>query len=150
MQRSDCRTSTPRSLLQLGDFPVLIICLALGLATTGCDSLPGFGDSSPPNSPSGLNAASGDASIALEWNAVQAEDLAGYNVYRSTSTISSVSGTSPINGESPVSDTSYTDDTAENGTLYHYVVTAVDEAENESDPSGEVEKTAFAEPPNRP
>jgi hypothetical protein len=32
----------------------------------------------------------------------------------------------------------------------HYVVTAVDTAANESNPSGEIEKTPFDDPPSRP
>ena len=115
----------------------------------GCD-LGGDEDTTPPEPPTGLSAASQDAAITLDWSAVQADDLAGYNVYRSTSAIGDVSGKDPVNGGDPVSDASYTDNATDNGTTYHYVVTAVDKGENESDPSGEVQKTPFADPPDRP
>ncbi len=128
----------------------VLLGLALGIIATGCD-LPGFGgDDSPPEVPTGLSADSEDSAVVLDWETVQAGDLSGYNVYRSTSTIADVSGMDPVHGGGAVSDASYTDDTAENGTTYHYVVTAVDEAGNESNPSGEVQKTPFTDPPDRP
>lgn len=103
-----------------------------------------------PAAPSGLSGESKDAAIDLTWEAVDAEDLDGYNVYRSTSSIGDdVSGLDPQNG-SPLTETSFPDDGVENGTTYHYVVTAVDTDGNASDPSGEVEKTPFDEPPSRP
>ena len=132
--------------------PVLFLglILGIGIVATSCD-LPGFGsDDSPPDSPTGLSADSEDSAIALDWETVQAGDLGGYNVYRSTSAIGDVSGKDPVNGGDPVSDASYTDNATDNGTTYHYVVTAVDKGDNESDPSGEVQKTPFADPPDRP
>lgn len=116
----------------------------------GCNLFGGNKDTTPPEPPTGLSAASQDAAITLDWSAVEADDLAGYNVYRSTSAIGDVSGKDPVNGGDPVSDASYTDNATDNGTTYHYVVTAVDKGGNESDPSGEVQKTPFADPPDRP
>ena len=60
-------------------------------------------------------------------------DLAGYYIYRSTT---SGSGYVKLNGLLGSSD--YTDDTAENGITYFYVATAVDTSSNESDSSDEV------------
>jgi TolB protein len=118
---------------------------------TGCGLFGGAGeDTTSPEPPTGLSAVSQDAAIALDWGAVQADDLAGYNVYRSTSTIGDVSNLDPVNASAPVTGASYTDDTAGNGTRYRYVVTAIDKAGNESEPSGEIEKTPFAAPPDRP
>lgn len=128
--------------LRLRSLLVASLVLALG----GCGILGGE-DMTPPESPSGLSAASQDGAIALNWNAVQADDLAGYSVYRSTSSGVSTSGSPLDKGVSPAE---YLDKTVENGTTYYYVVTAVDEAENESDPSGEVDKTPFSNPPDRP
>ena len=132
--------------------PVLFLGLILGvgIVATSCD-LPGFGsDDSPPDSPTGLSADSEDSAIALDWETVQAGDLSGYNVYRSTSAIGDVSNLDPLNGSEPVTGASYTDDTAENGTTYRCVVTAVNESDNESDPSEEVQKTPFSDPPDQP
>ncbi|WP_251980640.1 TolB family protein [Salinibacter ruber] len=122
--------------------------LATGALIVGCDSggssMGGGdnGDGSGGNgttlsAPSGLSGSAGDGTVDLGWDAVSAEDLGGYNVYRSTSSISDISGKSPLN-ESLLSGTSYTDDGVENGTTYYYVVSAVDTSGNESDPSSEV------------
>jgi len=73
-----------------------------------------------------------------------------YRVYRSTSSGVDASG-SPL--ETGISSTEHVDETAENGTKYFYVVTAVatEGGENaESGPSNEVEKTPFSDPPDRP
>lgn len=123
---------------------------AFCLVLLGCDAIGEGGDAAPPDSPTGLSAQSQDSKISLDWNDVQAEDLAGYNVYRSTSSIGDISDLTPVNGNSPVTQANYADDRVENGTTYHYVVTAVDEAENESESSGKVEKTPFPGPPDRP
>lgn len=127
-------------------------CLAVGLAGAGCDGPP------PPEAPTGLEGVSKDGAIALEWSAVQAENLTGYNVYRSTSSFVRPGEARKVN-ESLTESPSYSDGGVENGTTYHYRVTAVVEAEGflgigggteESAPSGKVEKTPFAEPPDRP
>ncbi|WP_259080752.1 TolB protein [Salinibacter ruber] len=95
------------------------------------------GNGTTLSAPSGLSGSAGDGTVDLGWDAVSAEDLGGYNIYRSTSSISDISGKSPLN-ESLLSGTSYTDDGVENGTTYYYVVSAVDTSGNESDPSSEV------------
>lgn len=117
----------------------------LCLCGVGCGLL-GEDDTSPPSAPSTLNAESGDGEIALAWSTVDENDLEGYNLYRSTSAIDSVSAAEMVNAE-VVSDTSFTDPSVENGTVYHYRVTAVDENDNESAPSTEVEVRPFSEPP---
>jgi TolB protein len=106
-------------------------------------------DTTAPAAPSGLTGESGNSAIDLTWSAVGADDLDGYNVYRASSSIDDVADLSPQNGEL-VTETSFVDESAENGTTYHYAVTAVDTASNESGPSGVVEKTPFDEPPSRP
>lgn len=128
---------------------VTVVLLALSLTTAGCGLL-GSEDTTPPEAPSGLRAESQDSAVALRWSAVGDGDLAGYNVYRSSSSIEKLSGVESLNGAEPVSETSLTDEAVGNGNTYHYVVTALDDAGNESDPSGEVTKTPFASPPDRP
>ena len=47
-----------------------------------------------------------------------------------------------------VSSTRYTDGGAQNGTEYHYVVTAVGEGDTESGPTDAISRTPFASPPD--
>ena len=101
---------------------------------------PDPGDTTPPAPPSGLAATAGDARVALSWTAGASGDVAGYRVYRGTST--PVPAANPISGSALVTGTSFTDTTAQNGTTYHYVVAAVDASANESTPS----ETASATP----
>lgn len=80
----------------------------------------------PTDAPSGLAVEEGNGQLVLTWDAVM--DAAGYNVYRS-----------PLNGggwvkvnADVVLDTTYTDTTVVNSRTYYYVVTALDDAGNES------------------
>ena len=113
----------------------------------GDDDGGGDEDTTAPAAPGSFSGESMDSAIDLTWGAVDADDLDGYNVYRGTESGVGTSG-DPL--ESGLSETSYTDEGAENGTTYYYVVTAVDTADNESDPSSEVERTPFDSPPDRP
>ena len=124
--------------LLLGIFFVLSGCGAGG--SNGTDERPG--DTTPPNAPLGLSGTSGDTEVTLHWNTVTASDLQAYRVYRATSTsIEDISSRNPV---SSLSDTSFTDTGLTNGTEYSYVVTAVDDAGNESTPSDAVEKIPAA------
>ena len=98
--------------------------------------------SSPPTAPTGLFATQDSGAVNLRWTAPSSGDLAGYNVYRSTSP--SVPLTGPINGGIPVPGTIYTDNGRTNGTPYYYVVTAVDTSANQSVASNEVSATPLA------
>ncbi|WP_162891542.1 fibronectin type III domain-containing protein [Salinibacter ruber] len=118
-----------------------------GGSNGGSDDNSSSGLEAPP-APTGLEADSQDGAIGLDWDAVSATD--SYRVYRSTSSGVDVSG-SPL--DSGIGSADYTDGTAENGTRYYYVVTAVAEEDGEtveSDPSSEVKKTPFSDPPDRP
>lgn len=97
-----------------------------------------------PDAPSGLTGESGDSVIKLRWEAVGGAET--YNVYRDTSSIGTNAG--PLS--EGVSSTSYDDTDAENGTTYLYRVTAVEASGNESEMSGEIEKTPFPAPPDSP
>ena len=76
----------------------------------------------PPSAPSGLTATAGDRVVTLNWNANSEGDLAGYNVYRSTTP---GGGYVLLNG-SLLSSPEFDDATVANFKLYNYVVTAVD------------------------
>lgn len=131
--------------------------MALALVFAGCGGAganggsedPSSDESAPPEAPGGLEAESEDGAVALSWETVGADDLEGYYVYRGTTSLNEVSNRDPIT-ESSISDVSYVDDAAENGTKYYYRVTAVDEDDNESDPSSEATATPFSNPPERP
>jgi len=87
-----------------------------------------------PSAPTGLTATAGDSAVDLSWNANPEADLAGYNLYRSTT-----SGSGYIKANSVlITDTNYHDSSLTNGTTYYYVITAVDNFNNESDYSDEV------------
>ncbi|MEO7933317.1 MAG: LamG-like jellyroll fold domain-containing protein [Chthoniobacterales bacterium] len=71
-----------------------------------------------PNAPSGLTATPGNGQIALSWSA--ASGAASYNVKRST-----VSGGPYTVIASGLTATNYVDNPVVNGTIYFYVITAV-------------------------
>jgi TolB protein len=140
---------------------VFILCTGflLGVSLLGCSGAGsnsngnGEGepteDTSAPSAPSGLSADSKEGAVGLDWEAVGADDLDEYNVYRDTSPISDISGRSPV-ADSPGGESTYNDESVSNGSTYHYRVTAIDENGNESDPSAEATATPFSEPPDRP
>jgi hypothetical protein len=72
--------------------------------------------------PTGLKATPGGGEVTLSWDPVSSLNLAGYNVYRSTSAtdIGTKLNASPIPG------TTYTDTGLINGVTYYYRVSAVD------------------------
>jgi glucuronoarabinoxylan endo-1,4-beta-xylanase len=91
-------------------------------------------DTTAPAVPLNLVAVPGDATVLLQWDGNSEEDFAGYNIYRSTHTGESYQkiNTSLLTG--PV----YTDNNVVNGTIYYYVVTALDLVSNESAGSNEI------------
>ena len=94
-------------------------------------------DSIPPEAPANVTAAGHASSVSVSWTPNAELDLAGYNVYRSETSPVSIAGT-PLNGGTLITGTTFDDPTTELGTVYHYVVTAVDSSDNESLPSAEV------------
>ncbi len=77
-----------------------------------------------PNVPTGLGATPISASlIELNWTAPSGT-VSGYNVYRGT-TPGGENYASPLNGSTPITSTTYTDATVSAGTMYYYVVEAV-------------------------
>jgi hypothetical protein len=98
----------------------------------GCHTWSHAPDFTPPSSPTGLRTSTGDNFIELFWNANREPDVAGYNVYVS----SSYGGRYGLiaSAERPY----YNDLHAKNGTVYYYAVTAYDFDGNESDLSKDV------------
>ena len=85
-----------------------------------------------------LNAPS-NSSVTLTWNANKESDLAGYRVYRATSSGTYGAPIATIQGNT----TSYVATGLQFGTTYFFVVTAFDIAGNESAYSNEVSKSIF-------
>lgn len=116
--------------LQDAEYAASLVPIYAGAGTP----YPPEGDFDPPAAPGGLVADAGNAVVDLDWNDNSETDLAGYNVYRSTT---SGGGYIKLN-TTKVSDSEYTDETAANGVTYFYVVEAVDLSANNSDFSNEV------------
>ena len=106
----------------------IIFCMSLALPLVSCSG----GDSNEP-------AASPPASIAtasaqFEWDPNTETDLAGYKVYKGTS---SGQYGAPI-ATLPASSTSYEADGLQEGSTYFFVVTAYDTSGNEGPLSAEL------------
>ncbi len=91
----------------------------------------------PPATPTGLAATAGNNTVSLDWNNNGESDLAGYNVYRSTT---SGIGYAKQNS-SLLTNSDYNDSNVSNGTTYYYVVTAADTGGLESNYPSEVSAT---------
>ena len=94
-------------------------------------------DTVAPAAPTGLTATPGNARVTLDWADNAEADLAGYNVYRSTTPGGAYA---KING-SLISASAFTDTGVTNGATYYYVVTAADLSANESSFSNEASAT---------
>jgi len=90
-------------------------------------------DRTPPDAPTGLEAEGANRQVSLKWAANTDQDLAGYNVYRSTTP----DGSYGRMNTTVVTGTAYTDVQVVNGSVYYYRITAVDTAvpANESGPT---------------
>ena len=104
----------------------------------------GFVDSDPPGSPRGLSGVVVEGGVSLEWIPCSEEDLCGYYVYRLRSARPD-GGHDPFDIDRavrlnalPLSGASYFDDDVDGHATYHYAVSAVDLAWNESAPSAPV------------
>jgi hypothetical protein len=97
-------------------------------------------DFTAPLAPTGLQSTSGNSTASLDWNNNSEGNLAGYNIYRSTTF---GSGYAKLN-VSLLSSSNYVDNTVTNGTIYYYVVTAVDIYSNESEYSSQASAIPLA------
>jgi hypothetical protein len=86
-----------------------------------------------PDAPTGLTATGGVAEVSLDWDDNSESDLAGYLVYRATTT----GGPYTEITASMLTSSDYNDSAVSGGTTYYYTVTAVDDYANESDYSSE-------------
>ena len=112
------------------------------LAFYGCekDSSTGL-DNTAPEKPTGLKASIEETYIQLTWDENTEEDLAGYNIYRSK-----ISGSEYAKINSEIIEVSKYPTFIDTfglikGTTYYYVISAIDNFENESEISGEIDAT---------
>ncbi|MFQ6001080.1 MAG: hypothetical protein ACE5LG_05370, partial [Anaerolineae bacterium] len=94
----------------------------------------------PPAPPQNLRAAGGDEQVSLGWDANTEPDLAGYMIYRSTTSGGDFTLTATVGPAT----TRYLSADVDNGVTYYYLVTAFDLGGNESDPSNEAGATPIA------
>ena len=85
--------------------------------------------------PAGLSAEDGTGRIELAWQAVDDEDLIGYNVYRSSQPDLSFGRLGAEASSSTTGETTYIDSGLSAGQLFFYKVSAVT-TQGESEPSG--------------
>jgi autotransporter-associated beta strand protein len=79
-----------------------------------------------PTAPTGLQATpTSSGPVNLAWTAAKGDQV-GYNIYRGTT--SGGENVTTINGGTPIVTTSYTDATAVAGTIYYYIIEAVNAA----------------------
>jgi len=109
---------------------LLLITIPAALLLMGCEHV--IVPSEPPSAPTGLYTSTGDNFIELFWNANPEHNIAGYNVYVS----SSYDGRYTAIGSSE--EPYYVDWGAVNGNYYYYAVTAYDFDGNESPLSKDV------------
>lgn len=96
-----------------------------------------YQDRFAPAVPAELVALAEAGRIRLVWRSVDAEDLAGYIVYRRTG-----NGSFERVTAQPITAPEYNDTVLTAGKTYGYRVTAIDKAGNESDPGAEVRAEA--------
>lgn len=112
----------------------LIIFAATLAAFSGCHIENDFGnyDNRPPSPPANIYTVTGDNRVDLTWDENSERDVAGYNIYYSTS----YNGKYTLIGSSETN--YYIDYGAENGVTCYYAVTAYDYDGNESELSEDV------------
>lgn len=127
-------------------------CMVLSISVVSCGSSGGGEGSSTgsgtsstttPVAPTGVGATAGDAQVTISWSAVT--DATSYNLYWSTTPgVTKATGTKISGATSP-----YIHSGLSNGTIYYYVVTAVNSA-GESAESSIVSASPLASPAPRP
>lgn len=125
----------------------VILTVADAAGNTSLDSLVvTVLDITPPVVPTSLDATYSDGTVSLSWQASSdnSGSVAGYNIYRSTSS----GGPYEKLNSSLLVATNYLDAGVAQGSIYYYVITAVDTAGNESGYSNEaVVSSTGSEPP---
>jgi len=142
-QINACDLATPYGTIDVADVQAAIN-MALGTSTCTAN-IAGAGVCNAAVVQRVVNAAAGNGcvtgygavphSATLTWTASTSANIAGYNVYRSTT----AGGPYTKINSSVVTGTTYTDITTQAGVTYYYVVTAVDTSNNESSYSNQAQ-----------
>lgn len=122
-----------------------------GSANISADLAPTTADRVAPLAPASLSAVRGDGRATVNWARNAEADLAGYRVYRSTSTPVALDTAHRISGSGPLTARTFTSTGLRNGTKYWFAVTAVDRTGNQSRASAAVSAVpADTTPPRAP
>ncbi|MGW1714205.1 pectinesterase family protein [Streptomyces sp. NPDC002156] len=113
-----------------------------GSANVSVKVTPAAKDKVKPNAPVGVKASYAYPTAKLTWTKSPEADLAGYRVYRSTSSNVPVVPANLISGSKLVTATSYNDKPAATGARYYYRLVAVDKSGNVSGGSSVVNVTS--------
>jgi uncharacterized protein len=85
-------------------------------------------DMTPPEAPTNITVVPGIGRVFFTWSENHERDLAGYHVYRS---LKSGAEYERLTAK-PLNRTTFSDETVKQGTVYYYIITAVDKSGNES------------------
>ncbi|MGI5138744.1 fibronectin type III domain-containing protein [Streptomyces sp. CA-106110] len=122
-----------------------------GSANVAVSLAPTTPDKVAPLAPASVKAARGDGKATVSWGRNAEADLAGYRVYRSTSTPVAIDTAHRISGSGLLTGGSFTSTGLRNGTKYWFAVTAVDRSGNQSRSSANVSAVpADLTPPRAP
>ncbi|MEU8649425.1 fibronectin type III domain-containing protein [Streptomyces sp. NPDC048737] len=149
-------TSTRRTSVKVtvpaGTHTVRVDYVALtGPANVSVGLTPTTPDRTAPLAPASVKAARGDGRATLGWARNAEADIAGYRVYRSTTTPVAIDTAHRVSGSALLTGTSFTSTGLRNGTTYRFAVTAVDRSGNQSRASAAVSAVpADTTPPKAP
>lgn len=122
-----------------------------GSANVSVSLAPTTPDKVAPLAPGSAKAVPGDGKATVSWARNAEADLAGYRVYRSTSTPVKIDTAHRVSGSKLLTGASFTSTGLRNGTKYWFAVTAVDRAGNQSRASANVSAVpADKTPPRAP
>ncbi|MFC3573749.1 fibronectin type III domain-containing protein [Streptomyces yaanensis] len=122
-----------------------------GSANVSVSLAPNTPDKVAPLAPASPKAVRGDGRATVSWARNAEADLAGYRVYRSTSTPVAIDTAHRISGSGLLTGSTFTSTGLRNGTKYWFAVTAVDRSGNQSRASANVSAVpADTTPPRAP
>ncbi len=137
-QMAAVTTTTPAVAVPTG--PTLLATPAISESAPSAIVCVTPADTVPPSAPTALAAVASTGAISLIWTGVDAPDLAGYLVLRSSTPAGPLT---PLFAK-PIRETTYRDDSVKSGVRYIYAVVAVDTAKppNQSAMSNKAVETA--------